>query len=173
MVIAEKQANSTSSTSAHVCELSHFHRVWLLVTLWTVARQAPLSMGFSRQESCSGLLCLPPGDLPDPGIKPASLMSPELTGGFFTARATWEASSSTRPASQTVLVSAWPASWKYRFLGSSSLILIQIVWGRTWGSALLTHTHRRFMSHPLRITHKPRVPWGEGPFFIFYRSFST
>ena len=40
---------------------------------WTVARQAPLSMGFSRQEYWSGLLCPPPGDLPDPGIEPMSL----------------------------------------------------------------------------------------------------
>ena len=40
--------------------------------IWTVAHQAPLSMGFSRQEYWSGLPCLPPGDLPDPGIKPGS-----------------------------------------------------------------------------------------------------
>ena len=50
-------------------------RVQLFATLWTVARQAPLSMGFSRQEYWSGLPCLPPGDLPDPGTEPAS---PEL-----------------------------------------------------------------------------------------------
>ena len=42
------------------------------MTLWTVARQAPLSMGFSRQEYWSGLPCCPPGDLPNPGIKPRS-----------------------------------------------------------------------------------------------------
>ena len=52
------------------------------MTLWTVARQAPLPMGFSREEYWSGLPCLPPGDLPDPGIEPASLMSP--AGEFFT-----------------------------------------------------------------------------------------
>ena len=52
------------------------------VISWTLARQAPLSMGFSRQEYWSGLPFPPPGDLPDPGIKPAS---PVLTGGFFTA----------------------------------------------------------------------------------------
>ena len=45
---------------------------------------APLSMGFSRQESWSGLPFLPPGDLPDPGIKPVSPVSPALAGGFFT-----------------------------------------------------------------------------------------
>ena len=53
--------------------LSHFSRVRLNSTLWTVACQAPLSMGFSRQENWSGLPCLPPGDPPDPGIKPASI----------------------------------------------------------------------------------------------------
>ena len=47
----------------------------------TVTHQAPLSMGFSRQEYWSGLPCTSRGDLPDPGIK---LMSPALTGGFFT-----------------------------------------------------------------------------------------
>ena len=51
------------------------------VTPWTVALQAPLSMGFSRQESWSGLPFLSPGDLLDPGIKPWSL---SLAGGFFT-----------------------------------------------------------------------------------------
>ena len=52
--------------------LGCFSRVQLFVTLWIVARQAPLPMGFSRQEYWSGLLCPPPGDLPEPGIKPAS-----------------------------------------------------------------------------------------------------
>ena len=60
-------------------------------TLWTAACQAPLSMGFSRLEYWSGLLCPPPGDLPDPGIEPASLMFPALAGGFFTTSTTWEA----------------------------------------------------------------------------------
>ena len=55
------------------------------------SRQAPLSMGFSRPEYWSGLPCPPPGDLPDPRIETASLMCPELAGGFFTTSATWEA----------------------------------------------------------------------------------
>ena len=71
--------------------LSHFSHVHLFVTLWAVARQAPLSMGFSRQEYWSGLPCPSPGDLPDPGIEPMALTSPELAGGFFTTSATWEA----------------------------------------------------------------------------------
>jgi len=48
-------------------------------------------MGFSRQEYLNGLPCPPPGDLPDPGIKPASHMSPAMADGFFTTRITWEA----------------------------------------------------------------------------------
>ena len=62
----------------HVCMLSHLSRVWLCVTLWTLAGQAPLSMGFSKQEYWSGLPCPPPGDFPNPGIKPASPTSPAL-----------------------------------------------------------------------------------------------
>ena len=61
-----------------------------LWTLWTVAHQGPLSMGFSRQEYWSGLPCPPTGDLPDPGIELVSLMSPALVGGFFTTSAIWE-----------------------------------------------------------------------------------
>ena len=63
----------------------------LFATLWTVAHQAPLSMKISRQEYWNGLPFPPPGDLPDPGIEPASLMSPALAGGFFTNSTTWEA----------------------------------------------------------------------------------
>ena len=71
------------STQAKVCAcmlLSRFSHVWLFATLWTVALQALLSMGFSRQEYCSWL-SYPPEDLPDPGIEPAALMSPALEAG--------------------------------------------------------------------------------------------
>ena len=60
----------------HLCVLGCFSRVRLFATLWTVARQAPLSMGFSRQEYWSGLPCPPPGDPPNPGTEPASPASP-------------------------------------------------------------------------------------------------
>ena len=53
-----------------MCLLSHFSCVRLCATLWTAACQAPLSMGFFWQEYQNGLLCPPPGDLPDPGIEP-------------------------------------------------------------------------------------------------------
>ena len=61
------------------------------MTLWTVALQAPLSMGFPRQEYWCGLLFPPPEDLPSPGTQPASLTPPALADVFFTTSATWEA----------------------------------------------------------------------------------
>ena len=64
-------------------------RVQLFGSLWAVACQAPLSMGFSRQEYWSGLSRPPPGDLPNPGIKLMCLKSPALAGVFFTTSTTW------------------------------------------------------------------------------------
>ena len=58
------------------------------MTTWTVARQAPLSMGFSRQEHWGGLPFPSPGDLPDPGIEPVSLVPPALASEFFTTSVT-------------------------------------------------------------------------------------
>ena len=93
----------------YACMLSHFSRVQLFVTLQTVACRAPLSMGFSRQEYWSGLPCPPPGDLPNPGIGPTSLMSPALAGGFSITSATWEAhhQASLQNSPLTVTVQAW------------------------------------------------------------------
>ena len=71
----------------HVCV--YFTKRWenksvqLFVTPWSVARQTPPSMGFSRQECWSGLPFPSPGHLPDPGIKH---VSPSMAGGFFTAK---------------------------------------------------------------------------------------
>ena len=87
------------SPCKHVCVLSCFSRVRLLVTLWTVACQTPLSMGCSKQEYWNGLPCPPPGNLPNSGMETMSLMSPALAGRcfffffffFFTTRTTWEA----------------------------------------------------------------------------------
>ena len=66
------------------CMQNLFSHVWLFATLWTVAHQGPLSMGFSKQEYWSRLSCPPPGDLPDSGIEPKSLMSPAFSSRFFT-----------------------------------------------------------------------------------------
>ena len=60
-----------------------------LATPWTIAFQAPLSIGFSRQEYWSGLPFPLPGDRLNPGFEPVSLTSPALTGGFFITSATW------------------------------------------------------------------------------------
>ena len=80
IISSEAQANQTKGT----CVLSHFSPVRLFVTLWTVPHQAPLSMGFSRQEYWSGLPGPPPGGLPDPRAESTSPMAP-TAGGFFTA----------------------------------------------------------------------------------------
>ena len=84
---------------SHECEISHFSGIQLCETAWTAAYQAPLSMGFSRQEYWSGL---PWFDL---GIKPESLMSPPLASGFFTTSATWEA-----PSHEQYLLEFCPAA---------------------------------------------------------------
>ena len=81
--------------------LNLFSHVQLCATPWTVAHQAPLSMGFSRQEFQSGLPIPSPGDLPDSGIEPMSLTSPALSRGFFTTSTTWEA---LFKASQRILI---------------------------------------------------------------------
>ena len=79
------------SQMSSVCMLSH---VQLLEFPWTVAHQAPLSVGFSRQEYCSGLPFPSPGDLSDSGIEPASLVSPALADRFLTSSTTRDAHSS-------------------------------------------------------------------------------
>ena len=74
-----------------MCMLSGFSHVRLCATLWTVDLQAPLSVGFSRQEYWSGLPYHPSGDLPNPRMKSTSLTSPALAGRFFTTSTTQEA----------------------------------------------------------------------------------
>ena len=86
-VQGEWRDGETDTVSQCIMEsllLSRFSRVRLSATLWTVARQAPLCLGFSRQESWSGLPFPSRGNLLDPGIEPMSLMSLALTGRFFT-----------------------------------------------------------------------------------------
>ena len=85
--------NSTWHALLHntcACRLSHFSCVQLFTTLWTVACQAFLSMEFSRREYWSALPCLPPGDLPDPGIEPTSPSASALQAGSLPP-SHWEA----------------------------------------------------------------------------------
>ena len=73
----------------HLCMLSHFSRVRLFVTLWTVAHQVHLSIGFSKQEYWSGLPGPPPGIFPT-RIEAMSHYVSCIAGGFFTTSATWD-----------------------------------------------------------------------------------
>ena len=81
--LASTNLLSVSMILFHVCACMLNH-VWLFVIPWSVAHQAPLSMGFLRQEYWSGLPFPSPGGFPDPGIEPASLASPAVAGVFFT-----------------------------------------------------------------------------------------
>ena len=70
-----------------MCLVAQLYQIF--ATPWTVAYQAPLSMGFSSQEYWSGLPCPSPGDLPDSGVEPTSLKSPVLADRFFPTSTTW------------------------------------------------------------------------------------
>ena len=83
-----ESTNTNQFISISVYMLSCFSHVQLSATLWSVACLAPLSMEFYRQEYWSGFPCPSPGDPPDLGIEPSSLMSPALAGRFFTTSAT-------------------------------------------------------------------------------------
>ena len=74
------------STDIHELVLNRFSYVQLSAAPWTVDHQAPLSVGFSRQECWRGFPCPPPGALPDPGIEPMSAVSPALQADYFTAK---------------------------------------------------------------------------------------
>ena len=91
LILPEKQSWPSLDIWVCVCRLCCFSGVCLFVTLWTVARLAPLSMGFSRQECWSGCHALLQGTFPTQGSNPHLLMSPELAGRFFTTSTTWEA----------------------------------------------------------------------------------
>ena len=84
------------------------------VTLWAAARHVALTMGFSRQEYWSGLVCTPQGDLLDPGIESTSITSPALGGRFFTSRDIWEDQNRERKPRQNVQV-LWSEETELRF----------------------------------------------------------
>ena len=88
---SKQQAMQEKNLKNNKVNVKSLSRVWLFVTPWSVAYQAPLSTGFSRQEYWSGVPFPSPGDLPYPGIEPASLMSPALAGRSVSPGATWEA----------------------------------------------------------------------------------
>ena len=87
-------AGERGPSEARCCVLGRFRRFF--ATLWTIACQSPLSMGFSREEYWSGLPFPSPGDLPNPGTESTSLISPAPIGGFFTPSTTWKPDGSKR-----------------------------------------------------------------------------
>ena len=109
--IREMQIKTTISyhlnTSQNICLPSCFSHDRLFATLWTVAHQPPLSKGFSRKESWSGLPFPPLGDLPHSGTELASAAFPALAGMFFTTSATWEAQSEWLPLKKSTNKKFW------------------------------------------------------------------
>ena len=144
--------------------LSCFSHVRLFVTPWTVAPQAPLSMGFCRQEYWSGLPCPSPGDLPDAGIESLSLVSPALAGRFFTTSATRKWSDI-----KVVSDSLWPhglyTSWNSpgQNIGVGSLSLLQGIFPTQGSNPGLPHC--RLILHQLSHEGSPRIlEWVASPY---------
>ena len=139
--------------------LSHFSRVWLFAVPWTVAHQAPLSMGFSRQEYWSALPFPFPGNLSNPGIEPTFLMSPALAGEFFTTNTTWGALQWMWGISKLELLadSCLPeTSWHYGYLNQTAVCLWRI-WCRAGNSIFTVYFS------PLQAIW----PWNY--YFLFYK----
>ena len=113
------------------------------MTTWTVAHQAPLSMGFSRQGYWSGWPCPPPADISDPEIKPVSLKSPTLAGVFFTTSATWHLIPGLLPGK--------PHGWK------------SVVGGSPWGRYESDTTERLHFHFPLFMHWRRK--WQPTPMF--------
>ena len=111
-------------------------------------------MGFSRQEHQSGLPCPPPGDLPDPGIKSASLMAPALASGFFTTSSTSEAHMCTH----------WHINIQFSSVAQSSLTLCDPMYHSTPGLPVhyqlpeSTQTHVLWVSDAIQLSHPLSSP---------------
>ena len=137
--------------SIHTCVLTCFSRVWLCATVWNVARQAPLSLGFSRQEYWNGFPCPPPGDFSDPEIEIVSLTYPALAYEGFPGGSAGE--ESTCNVGDRVGKMTWrrerlptPVSWPREFYGRYS----------PWGCKESDTTERLSLSLPLAPPRKPR-----------------
>ena len=110
--------NMAPLLSVAACILSY---VWLFATLWTIAHQAPLSMGFARQEYWSRSPFPPPGDLPNPGIEHVSPVSPILAGRFFTSWAR-EVIGGRDLAMKLCTCRSLPRRWQYRVEGPGLIL---------------------------------------------------
>jgi len=137
------------------CECCRFSCVHFFVTLWPVALQAPLSLAFSRQEQWSGLPCPLPGDPSNPGMEPASLMSPVLVGRFFITSATWEAPVKVISSVQSLsLVRLFVTPWTAARQASLSIT-------NSW--SLLTLMLSRFVIAFLPRSRPLLISWQQSP----------
>ena len=109
----------TTLLFGYMCKLSHFSHVWLFETLWTIAQQAPLFMGFSRQEYWSGLPYPLPGDLPDSQIEPTS---PALQVDSLPTQ------SPGKPISQLYTNTKWKVKKKKRVISPVPLEVATFLW---------------------------------------------
>ena len=149
----------------HACMLSH---VQLFATLWTVAHQAPLSMGFSRQEYWSGLTFPTLRDLPVPGIKSESVVSPALAGRFFTTVPPrklnlWKGG--VRWAELTLKRDRWVERYKERCSRSALLWSEHLNGPRDWeGFRQLQGSYATSQHSPVRprMCWKPHVSFQKG-----------
>ena len=123
-----------------MCLLSRFTHVQLFVISWTIACQAPLSMGFSRQEHWSGSPCPPPGGLPDPGTEPASLLLH------------WQAGS-------LPLVLSWKPKmmWQGLYWRTSSVSVFKVSFGL---ARFLQEESFNLLSEIVRLDRWKQVGWG-------------
>ena len=144
--------------------LSH---VWLFATPWTVACQAPPSLGFSRQEYQSALSCPPPGDLPNPGIKPRSLAPLALAGDSLPLVPPGKPQLSLRP-SQIMAVFLPTTPWAIGpivvilFITTSRPSFFLPPWSHTMSSILLFDTLFLIMTYHLSNL-LPSLVEGLGP----------
>ena len=136
-----------------LCACGVLSHVQLFVTQWTVAYQAPVTMGFSRPEYWSGVPFPTPGALPNPGIEPVSLMSPALAGGFFTTRATTvettpdvNNSLTGKASSHHYLTSIRKAreAWELQLCQTSTACKIKLFWNQLIESNFKTNN---FLAH--------------------------
>ena len=114
---------SLSSNSPAAAAAKSLSCVWLCAISLTIAHQAPLSMGFSRPKYCSGLPFPSPGDLPDPGNEPVTLMYPALAGRFFTIVPTGKL-----PVNKSISGASAFLSVKWRYARLSLMIRMQLFW---------------------------------------------
>ena len=140
------QMKESESLSCSV--VSHY-----FATPWTVARQAPLSMEFPRQEYWSGSPFLSPGDLPDPGIEPASPASPALAGGFLTTEPSIQNRNKlTDIENRLVIAKGWgggeSTDWK------SGISICKLLYREWINSRVLLYRIGNYIQYPVPVMEK-------------------